>query len=208
MRTLDQIGLERGTDKNSRWHNYLDSYAMFFESRRGEALNVLEIGVLNGASLLMWEEYFPNANIVGMDILDRKQFETTRTKIVMADQSNTEQLKSVMTGLPRMDIVIDDGSHRSSHMILTFEVLFPLLASGGLYCIEDILTGYHPDFYSPGRSIIDYIKTLIDAVQVHGTIPDMCSDKAKFNRNHQADYLDMNVHWMWTGCGLVIVKKI
>src|SRR5207248_3839134 len=35
-------------------------------------------------------------------------------------------------------IIIDDGSHRSDHIIFTFERLFPALHRGGFYVVEDL----------------------------------------------------------------------
>ncbi len=35
-------------------------------------------------------------------------------------------------------IIIDDGSHIASHILLTFETLFPHLLPGGTYIVEDI----------------------------------------------------------------------
>jgi RHS repeat-associated protein len=66
--TLDEIGLKFGTDKSSIYHNYLSFYERFFERYRDEPIKLLEIGVAGGASLAMWNEYFPQALIVGADI--------------------------------------------------------------------------------------------------------------------------------------------
>src|SRR5438067_9360832 len=63
-----------GTDKGG-WHmlagdtchNYTPTYHHMFGTRRLSVRNVLEIGVNYGPSLRMWEEYFPNADIYGLD---------------------------------------------------------------------------------------------------------------------------------------------
>lgn len=39
-----------------------------------------------------------------------------------------------------------DGSHRSEHVIATFQILFPLLKDGGVYAIEDTQTSYWPEY--------------------------------------------------------------
>ena len=77
--SLVEIGVQRGTDKAS--HGYLTVYADLFESIRNDAVRLLEIGVggyevqddpaVGGASLRMWRDYFPNGEIVGLDILDK-----------------------------------------------------------------------------------------------------------------------------------------
>ena len=49
-------------------------------------------------------------------------------------------MSSVMIGAP--DIIIDDGSHLNEHVIESFRLLFPSLAPGGLYVVEDTQTSY------------------------------------------------------------------
>jgi len=66
--TLDELGLKYRTDKSSGGHNYLTLYERYFAPIRSERVKILEIGVLNGASLAVWEEYFPNGTIIGADI--------------------------------------------------------------------------------------------------------------------------------------------
>ena len=36
------------------------------------------------------------------------------------------------------DVIIDDGSHKPSDQIKSFEILWPMLSDGGLYIIEDV----------------------------------------------------------------------
>jgi len=64
------------------------------------------------------------------------------------------------------DIVIDDGSHVPAQVIASFDVLFPLLADGGLYVIEDVQTTFWPDFGGApdgggimqlGRAILEHV---------------------------------------------------
>lgn len=66
--TLDQIGLKTCTDKNSKFHNYLEFYERYFAPCRQNRFTLIEVGVYEGASIKMWEEYFPNAKIIGLDI--------------------------------------------------------------------------------------------------------------------------------------------
>ena len=41
-----------------------------------------------------------------------------------------------------IDVIIDDGSHAPQHQLVSFVQLFPTLADGGLYMIEDVETSY------------------------------------------------------------------
>jgi hypothetical protein len=46
-------------------------------------------------------------------------------------------LEKLAAAAPDFDIIIDDASHAFYHQQLAFRVLFPRLADGGLYIIED-----------------------------------------------------------------------
>ena len=79
-------------------------------------------------------------------------------------------------GIP--DIVIDDGSHLGRYQIASFEVLFPLIAIGGLYVIEDLHTSYWPGSWEGGyrqsETGIKFLKLIIDDVHAwyHDEIPE------------------------------------
>ena len=70
-----------------------------------------------------------------------------------------------------LDIVMDDGSHVATHQRVSFETLFPLLADGGLYLIEDTHTSYWSYFFEGGwrrkGTAIEFCKGLIDAMHRH-----------------------------------------
>lgn len=122
-----------------RPHNYLPYYWMHFRDIHKSVKHVIEIGVQTECSVKMWEEFFPNATIHGLDIDPAcKSHEGGRIRIHIGDQADPSFLHSVldaMDGAP--DIVIDDGSHLPNHQIATFNVLFPALSRHGVYVIED-----------------------------------------------------------------------
>ena len=43
------------------------------------------------------------------------------------------------------DAIIDDGSHRNSHIMKTFDALWPTLQPGGVYFMEDLQVGRATD---------------------------------------------------------------
>jgi hypothetical protein len=87
----------------------------------------------------MWEEFFPNAIIFGLDIDPQcKQFEGCRRRVFIGGQSDEAFLdKVVKEAGGSFDIVIDDGSHRVDHQLQTFNFLFPRLTDHGIYVMED-----------------------------------------------------------------------
>src|SRR5205085_4846802 len=50
-----------------------------------------------------------------------------------------------------LDLVIDDGSHLPGPTLASFETLFPLLALGGRYVIEDWAWEHWPEFQDAGN---------------------------------------------------------
>ena len=66
-----------------------------------------------------------------------------------------------------VDVVIDDGSHVSKHVVSSLSAIFPLLAEGGLYIIEDLATSYWPEFGGGLRrtgTSIEFLKRLVDVL--------------------------------------------
>jgi hypothetical protein len=147
---LQDLGKKYGTDKSRHSYknmSYLDIYERYFEKRRLEIKTFVEIGILNGNSLKTWAEYFPNAIIYGIDINpDCKKYELDRVKIFIGDQNDHVFLKQIMTEIPKIDILLDDGSHITSHQIKTFNYLNQNIQKNGFYVIEDLRNSYEEFF--------------------------------------------------------------
>jgi 23S rRNA U2552 (ribose-2'-O)-methylase RlmE/FtsJ len=97
----------------------------------------------------MWQEYFPNAIIHGIDINPScKAHEDNRIKIHIGDQSDDDFLKSLVQtfGNDNLDAVLDDGSHITNHQIKTFDYLYSKLSDDGIYIIEDLRNSYEEFF--------------------------------------------------------------
>jgi hypothetical protein len=167
LATLDGLGLKHGTDKASSNHDYLHFYETFFAPLRNSQLTMLEIGVLDGASLRTWEEYFPKASIIGVDITPAcKMHEKNRIKVELADQSNVEHLTRLAVKHGPFDIIIEDGSHMWEHQITSLRTLFPFLKDGGIYIVEDLQTNYGAaeNQYKgvSSSTCVEYLKTWLD----------------------------------------------
>lgn len=187
MSLLDRLAHKYGTDKGTQQprgnelspKNYTRYYTKHFEPIRLECLNVLEIGVFQGASLKMWSDYFPNANIYGLDIRKRcKRYTDTsrRTKVFIGDQTDTRILQQMVRETGNLDIVIDDGGHHMLQQQTSFRILFPYVVPGGVYVIEDLGTSYRETHGGGGKdSTVEYLKELVDTVngECEGAIADM-----------------------------------
>jgi len=147
---LNTIGRKYGTDKCNINHSQdglsmLSRYEKYLINKRIKKNNILEIGVLNGASIRTWKEYFENSNIVGLDIDPRcKSFEQERIQIYIGSQGDEEIKNKIQKRYNSFDFIIDDGSHVNSLTIKSFELYWPLLNKGGIYIIEDIFNTYSP----------------------------------------------------------------
>lgn len=164
--TLDELAIKYGTDKSSKCHNYTVVYEQMFGSIRDEPLKILEIGVGTGASLRMWEEYFPNAEVHGIDTtlenLTEPAINNNRLTFHIGDQADKDFLDRI--GMD-FDIIIDDGSHRVEDQIFTFKHLWPNTKL--LYIIEDVYTSYLVRYgggYRRFGTAIEFFKGLVDDV--------------------------------------------
>lgn len=151
--SLEKLGRREVTDKSYYVHNYLSKYEHFLKKFKDESFTLLELGVFDGASERMWRDYFPKAQIIGVDIDSRcKAYEGERIQIAIADLGKPEELKRLQEYRPT--IIIDDASHLWSHQINAMLMLFKALPSGGIYIIEDMETSANTEQY-PGFNDCD-----------------------------------------------------
>lgn len=148
MISLHDIGKKHNTDKVDNWHtifnkSYLNIYENYFSHFRNKKIKLLEIGVRDGASIKVWEEYFQFAEIYGLDIDPRcLVHQSEKTKIKIGCQADGELIKNLVEEVGQFDIIIDDGSHINELIVKSFNLLFPHLNKGGIYIIEDMQCSY------------------------------------------------------------------
>src|SRR5215469_2496176 len=148
--SLDELGIRTGTDKSRLSHDYLRHYERMMARFRNEAITLIEIGIHKGASLSLWEAYFPHARIIGVDVDPKtSRFARERVTVEIGSQFDADFLRQICAKYSP-DIVIDDGSHIDAHQVFTFRHLFQALKPGGLYIVEDV--AYAP----PMNSAIEF----------------------------------------------------
>ncbi len=177
---LDEISIEKGTDKSSLKHDYMRFYEYLFSPYKDREFTFLELGVgipsRRAPSLRAWKDFFPKAQIVGVDIRRvSKDFEEERIGIEIGDASQPRFLNQVFrTWQP--SIIVDDASHFWSHQIIGFETLFLRLPANGIYIVEDIHTSFlaneeNADYADHPESFWSYISRLqsgLACAQRHG----------------------------------------
>lgn len=143
---LTAIGINTNTDK-AYFHNFTSVYERFLFEKRLKIQQIIEVGVLRGSSIQMWEQYLPNAKILGLDISSQyfgeRQF-GPRVALAVCDATKEAELTHVLNSYSivsnSVDVIIDDGSHIVSHQISTINSMWKYVKPGGLYIIEDMHT--------------------------------------------------------------------
>lgn len=145
MKTLTEIfnrighfGSDIGCNDKNGTHTYTETYDKLFAPFQ-KGCSFLEIGLALGDSIDLFDEYFENSDIVGVDIsvvFTPKKYKNNVT-IIEADATKANFLKDIKG--KKFDIIIDDGSHMTQDQIDTFNLLKGSMNKGGVYIIEDIL---------------------------------------------------------------------
>lgn len=156
---LDEIGckhfqarLDQATDKY--WlHGYLPQY----QAHIGKPKSILEIGVLNGASLDLWKDAFPEAKLYGLDLKDRN----LPYQVFIGGQDSKVLAAGVEKYGP-FDLIVDDASHQPDHTLRTFELYFPMCSK--CYVIEDLNMNYRGGKCT--GSLMQRIHKLIDEMNI------------------------------------------
>lgn len=181
---LHEIGLKNKTDK-SLHHNFMNFYESHIGFLKNEKIKLLEIGYFKGSSILTWLEYFSNAEIDCIDIID-VDFKHDRLKYNKISQEDPEL--STLFKDSSFDLIIDDGSHITSHQIKSLELLWPKLKNGGFYILEDLHTSFVDsyvnspitpyDFLKNKKSIeeIDHVHDECEYVEIFHRIPELNTD--------------------------------
>lgn len=144
--TLDSLAIKYSSDKSSLGHNYCPFYEQHLPKN---PKRILEIGVKEGASMCMWLEYFPNAEIHGLDLFQENTSLSVLERITREFDYNYDFFDGrrflhqgnqcdwrLLEELRKydFDVIIDDGSHNSRDQMMTFFGLF----NGKHYFIEDL----------------------------------------------------------------------
>jgi len=170
--TLSDLATKYGCDKGPLLgHDYTRIYEQHFELLRYSNLNVLEIGVAEGRSIAMWLDYFPNAQIYGLDIGGRIPPPYPRYHHIAGDAREA----SIWATLPQFWCVIDDGGHWADQVRIAFMHGWRHVLPGGLWIVEDLHCAYSPDYNRPGEpTIMDWAVAGIHQMNDLGR--DMCGN--------------------------------
>jgi len=155
---LADIHQKYDTDKGT-YHSYIDKYDEIFGPHRTEKFNFLEIGCLTCGSIKMFNEFFSDAHIYGLDnwaqitdhmghMLANKGIDVEQIKkdiddnyprvhLKTCDSTDVDQVKQRLGDL-KFKFIVDDGDHSPEAQFQTFKNFLPYLEKGGVYIIEDV----------------------------------------------------------------------
>jgi len=135
---LSRLSERYGCDKFDRKHRYTQLYNARLNKHRSQKFNMLEFGYGKGSSCRMWLKYFPNVNLVSVDIGEIPDLKDPRFEYIQADQIDAEKISEVIVKYNEFFLVVDDASHVAEDQQFTLGYMFPFVEPGGWYVIEDL----------------------------------------------------------------------
>ena len=154
-------------DKGSN-HSYIEIYERLLSPYRDTNCKILEIGVAQGYSLRMWNQYFnKNSKVQGIDWEKGNLCDNT-LDVTYGDSKDA----NLWTDWDNFDIIIDDGDHSPEGQAATLAVWLPKLAKNGLYIVEDVSL-YNIDMVAYDLGIVlqqigclDYVLDILDMREI------------------------------------------
>ena len=135
---------------------YFKAYENHMKRFIGKNPVMIEIGIDQGGSLELWNNYFDGeCTIIGIDINDKSDIEKkfrengiNNIYCIKGDQGNPNFWDKFLEthGSKEIDIVLDDGGHTMQQQKLTFYKLINAISINGLFMCEDLCTSYWPNF--------------------------------------------------------------
>lgn len=177
MKTIVELSKKYNTDKKMNdgtkakngWygHNYAELYDMVISGM--DIKTMLEIGIGNGSSIRMWDEYFDHETFIYAIDINKKstiQFLGDENIYALIGNQNDKDFLDKYLSYETFDFIVDDGSHRMKDQQLSLKYLFPKLRSGGLYVIEDLHTSKDRKFHDskPETTTLELLHEISDLV--------------------------------------------
>lgn len=148
-KNLEDLFILFGTDKAHVWnfgknkgHGFSEFYQTHLSQFKNKKIKILEIGSYSGSSAAAFSKYFNKSKIYCLDInISNFKFYSKKIKVFGVDVSKKNILENFIKKINGkreiFDIIIDDGSHKLSDILMSFNFFFNFLKSKGYYIIED-----------------------------------------------------------------------
>ena len=127
------------------FRSYIDVYDSLLSSWKDEPVQLMELGIASGASVMMWAQYFTNGTILGLDIVEpvRKDYLDTikNLGLIFGDAYVVDNAKYIVENLPKQDVFIEDGAHDIDNQLRALLLYNSIVKPGGYYICEDLYIG-------------------------------------------------------------------
>ena len=142
--SLEEIVDNCRSDKNTV-HSYLPLYEKLLSSKKETAKNVLEVGIYMGGSIKLWNDYFKNATVYGLDIMDiNNVWEGIKNNEKIKLHTSTDAYNSdffitnFLNKNIKCDFMLDDGPHSLESMKQFIKLYSNIMTDDGILIIEDV----------------------------------------------------------------------
>ena len=142
--SLEKIVDNSRTDKNTI-HSYLSLYQKLLITKKETAKNELEVGIYNGGSIKLWSDYFTNANVYGLDIMNIENVWKgikNNEKIILHTSTDAYDndffINHFLNKNIKCDFMLDDGPHSLKSMKQFIKLYSQIMTDDGILIIEDV----------------------------------------------------------------------
>jgi len=155
--SIDELLQFYKSDKADKWENNLGHgfskyYEKYFENLKSKEIKILEIGSFSGGSAASFVKFLPLSEVYCLDInITNFKYYSKKIKVYGLDISKELMVKkfykkiNILPETKFFDIIIDDGSHKLSDLIISMNTFYKNLKPGGFFVIEDFK---HPNYYN------------------------------------------------------------
>lgn len=168
QKSLDDFFTYYGSDKasffkksDSKGHGFSKFYTQHLNHLKDSKINILEIGSYAGASAAAFIKYFPNSVVYCFDVnISKIEYSSNKMSVYGLDINNKKKLHKTLNKIilnneiEFFDVIIDDGSHYLSDILLSLKTFFKYLKKKGIYIVEDYK---HPNYYTYNKNVDDIL---------------------------------------------------
>ena len=142
--SLEEIVDSSRTDKNTT-HSYLPLYQNLLSHKKETAKHVIEVGVQHGGSIKLWRDFFTNAVVHGVDVIDIHSIWggiKNDPNIVLHASTDAYDSEFVTNQFLnkniQFDFLLDDGPHTLQSMTQFIVLYSQIMTHDGILIIEDV----------------------------------------------------------------------
>jgi len=113
MKLLDTYTFTKNNSDKESYHKYISNfYNEKFNRFKTEKINLLEIGMLWGDSIKLWDDFFENAKIYGVDVSNKLKYNfSEKVNLIFDDAYSENFINNLKSKNLKFNIIIDDGPH-------------------------------------------------------------------------------------------------